>query len=407
MAVGSDDEIFGTEKKGDKPKRRAGRPRIDRDLALRLFQAKYDNATVATHLGIKRDTAGRIRRQLIKEGKLGKEKTQKELVAADFDEECIRATGYSFRDWLNNKRKKGNAKTLFNFCEKVWRQLWGRPSLFIAADRTERLGDQLAQQFLTEFKEDTKRIRRRKKHIRQLFTFLGREDINNRHLRMTTQRDPRSVRKVPEISVADFPGGLDAALDEMEERYELSARTWLEMKICTGIRTGDRSENRGLIGMSADNSTPTYIFFRGGTWRAQAFEKKGETWAITWIPKTVLDHVKTLYDAAQKTDSKFLFPWTETKKSDISKAWRVIAKKHTGADLTFHDLRKVSITWLYAMDIPLEIATTMNVGWKDLSTARDHYLDLRSFLKKSARLEYREAIPDWYKDGLDEYAREE
>ena len=59
------------------------------------------------------------------------------------------------------------------------------------------------------------------------------------------------------------------------------------------------------------------------------------------------------------------------------------------------------------MNIPLEIATSINVGWKDLSTARDHYLDLRSFLKKSARLAYRENIPAWYKDGLEEYSHTE
>lgn len=55
------------------------------------------------------------------------------------------------------------------------------------------------------------------------------------------------------------------------------------------------------------------------------------------------------------------------------------------------------------MGIPLEIATTLNVGWKDLSTARDHYLELRAFLKKSARHAYRVNISEWYKEGLDEY----
>ncbi|MHC4691081.1 MAG: hypothetical protein ACYS5F_15865 [Planctomycetota bacterium] len=41
----------------------------------------------------------------------------------------------------------------------------------------------------------------------------------------------------------------------------------------------------------------------------------------------------------------------------LLKAWRQISLMHSGVELTFHDLRKVSITWLYAMDIPLEIAT--------------------------------------------------
>jgi len=112
--------------------------------------------------------------------------------------------------------------------------------------------------------------------IRQLFTFLGRRDINDRHLRMNNSRDSRAVRRVPEISMPDFPENLDSALEEMRERFGLMAVIWLKIKICTGIRTGNKKEGRGLLGFSADNQTPSYILFRGSTWRAQAFEKKGE-----------------------------------------------------------------------------------------------------------------------------------
>lgn len=407
MAVGSDAKIFGKDKSTTNKNPRGGRPKIDRDLALRLFQAKYSPAVVAGHLDCKEETAQAIRRELVKAGKLDKIKTQAQLVSADFDEECKRATGFSFRDWLINKRKKDNAIYTFNFCEKVWRNIWDRPSLFIASEKTENLGDVLAQQFLNVFGEDKKRIRGRKKLIRQLFIFLGRTDVNDRHFSMTSSRDPRSVRRVPEISMLDFPTQLDAALNEMETSYGLKAATWLRVKICTGIRTGDRSEGRGLKGLSTDNQTPSYIFFRGSNWRAQAFEKRGETWPITWIPPSVLAGLKTLYEEALKTESKFIFRFTRTEYTEISRAWKIISKKHTGIELEFHDMRKVSITWLFAMNIPLEIATSINVGWKDLSTARDHYLDLRSFLKKSARLAYQANIPEWYKPGLEEYAREE
>lgn len=407
MAVGTDDEIFKSKKKKDAPKKKAGRQGVDRKLALRLFQAKYDPATVAAHLKIKPDTARGIRRELVNAGLLDKVKTERQLVSADFDEECKRATGYSFLEWLRNKRKKSNANYLFNFCEKTWREIWDRPSLFVVADRTENDADILAQKFLSEFGEDKPRIRQRKKHIRQLFTFLGRSDINDRHFTMTSSRDPRSVRRVPEISMEEFPIHLEAALNEFEERYGLKAVTWLKMKICTGIRTGNKTEGRGLAGLSADNKTPSYIFFRGETWRAQAFEKRGEIWPITWIPPAVLAAMKTLYHEAEGRDSKLIFEWSQKVRTDILKAWKVISKKHTGTELEFHDLRKVSITWLYAMNIPLEIATSMNVGWKDLSTAKDHYLELRAFLKKSARLAYQANIPEWYKPGLEEYSREE
>ncbi len=403
---GTDTEILGSTPRFT-IKRGVGRPALDRNLVKRYLEAGHTPAQVAAGIKCKPNTVRMIRRELEREGELHKEERDPygKLVALDFDDECKRATGYSFRDWLHNKRKKGNALTVFRFSERTWRRLWNRPSLFLASDRTDQLGDILAQKFLTEFKEDTRRIRGRKKHIRQLFTFLGRSDINERHLRMNSSRDPRSVRRVPEISISDFPINLDSALEEMRERYGLMAVTWLKMKICTGIRTGNRPEYRGLLGLSADTKTPSYLMFRGSTWRVQVFEKKGETWPITWIPTEVLEDLRTLYDEAQTRDKQFIFTYTEWEKNELLQAWRQVSAKHIGTELTFHDLRKVSITWLYAMGIPLEIATSMNVGWKDLSTARDHYLELRAFLKKSARLAYRENIPAWYKDGLDEYTQ--
>ena len=179
----------------------------------------------------------------------------------------------------------------------------------------------------------------------------------------------------------------------------------MKTKICTGIRTGNRSEGRGLSGLSADSKSPSYLMFKGSTWRAQVYEKKGETWPITWIPAEVLANLRTLYDEAQTRKKPFIFTYSVPRRIALSKLWRKVSAKHIGTELTFHDLRKVSITWLYTMNIPIEIATTLNVGWKDLSTARDHYLELRAFLKKSARQAYRENIPDWYKDGLEEYTR--
>ncbi len=403
--IGTDNEILGTTPRFTVRRARAGRPALDRNLIKRYLEAGHTPAQIAAGIKCKPATVRKIRRELEREGEINKADRDPigKLIALDFDDECKRATGYSFRDWLHNKSKKHFAEYLFKFCEKTWRVLWDRPSLFRAADRTDQTGDQLAQIFLTNFSEDKKRIRNRKKYIRQLFTFLGRSDINDRHLRMNNSRDPRPVRRVPEISMSDFPKNLDAALDEIKERYGLMAVTWLKMKICTGIRTGKRSEGRGLCGLSADSKSPSYLIFKGSTWRAQAFEKKGEIWPITWIPAEVLTDLRTLYEEAQTRKGGFIFSFKQLERKAFSKVWHKISAKHTGAELTFHDLRKVSITWLYAMGIPLEIATTLNVGWKDLSTARDHYIDLRAFLKKSVRQAYRENIPEWYKEGLDEY----
>ncbi len=405
VAIGTNLEILGSRPRFTVKSARAGRPALDRNLVKRYLAAGNTPAQIAAGMKCNPATISRIRRELERGGEINKEDRDPigKLIALDFDDECKRAMGYSFRDWLYNKRRKVNASNSFHFNEKIWRVIWNRPSLFLAADRMNQLGDKLAQAFLSKFKEDKKRIRYRKKYIRQLFTFLGRSDINDRHLTMNNSRDPRGVRRVPEISMPDFPGNLEAALEEVREQYGIMGVTWLKMKICTGIRTGDRLEYRGLSGLSADTKKPCYILFKGSTWRAQAFEKKGETWAITWVPTEVLADLRTLYDEAQTREKKFIFTYPKRQRAQLLKAWRQISAKHTGVELTFHDLRKVAITWLYAMNIPLEIATSINVGWKDLSTARDHYLNLRAFLKKSSRREYRENIPEWYKDGLEEY----
>jgi len=58
---------------------------------------------------------------------------------------------------------------------------------------------------------------------------------------------------------------------------------------------------------------------------------------------------------------------------------------------------------MYAMGVPLEIATEINVGWRDLNTAKRHYLGLRGLLGKQDRGAYVDLIPSWFKEGLEDY----
>lgn len=55
------------------------------------------------------------------------------------------------------------------------------------------------------------------------------------------------------------------------------------------------------------------------------------------------------------------------------------------------------------MGVPLEVATMLNVGWKSLDTAQSHYIDIKRVLRKSFRVEYQKNIPDWFKEGLDDF----
>lgn len=399
MAQGTDAEILNRAE----PTRTAtkGRPEVNRDLARRLLQAKYSTREVANRLKCSSKTIYRIRDELLATGELTEkivEEAETPISALDFDEESERATGTKFKEWLQNKRK--DARELYAFVYRVWDQVWDRPSLVLLKNVDERLGDQLCTKFLTVFGEDKKRIRTRKKHIRQLFIFLGRRDLCDRYLTMTNSRDPRSVRRLPVIEMLDFPTRFMKAVEELPPEYQ----TAIKFKLVAQMRTGDAGEERGFYGIRKGTTGKSYLYMRGSEdadVRCHVLEKMREEWDITQIPKTIREELLAIYE--KTPEGAFIFAPYE---DDLIIRWKAASLKHLGEELVLHDLRKVSITWYYACRVPLEIATTLNVGWRDLNTPRDHYLHLRTLMKKSTRKVYADAIPSWFKEGLDEYREE-
>ena len=401
MSKGTDKEIFGE----DEPDRilnggpKGGAPRINRDLARRLFQAGFKPSQVAKKLSCHVVTARKIRKELEESGELTSELREEGLtiVQADFDEECTMAVGISFADWLKTKTVKH--KRIFNFCQRTW-ELWGRPSLVLTKDSGNKLGDQLCMKFLDRFGEDVKRIRERKKLIRNLFRFLGRHDLNDRYLTMTQSRDPRPIRRIPVIEMKVFPTKVELMLEGLEAR-DPEFRTAGELKITSQMRTGVRAVGRGLMGIRRDEGSSYLIMSGPDEFRFQVLEKMRETWDITWIPRSLRLRLWELYQKRKTGEPLFSF-----KVDDFRKAVKAESLKHIGVELVPHDLRKISITWLFVMGVPLELAVMINVGWKDLNTPKDHYLHMRGLLKKSERKAYRDNISEWYKEGLDEYTED-
>lgn len=403
MSKGTDKEIFGD----DEPDRilngnsKGGAPRINRDLARRLFQAGFKPSQVAKKLSCHVVTARKIRKELEAKGQLTSELREEGLnmVQADFDDECRMAVGVSFADWLKGRTKEH--RRIFNFCERTWRQVWGRPSLVIAKDSDNKLGDQLCVKYLEKFGEDEDRIRVRKKLIRNLFRFLGRRDLCDRYLTMTDSRDPRNIKRVPAIEMEDFPPHVELmlqALGEIDPEYQIAS----ELKIVGQFRTGDRKAHRGLMGLRVGAEGDSYFFMTGpNSFRCHVLEKMREEWDITWIPQTLRVKLWELYQTREVGEPLFSF-----RLSEYRKAVKAMTLKYIGVEMVPHDLRKISITWLFVMGVPLELAVEINVGWKDMNTPRVHYLHMRKLLKKSERKAYRDNIPEWYKEGLDEYTEE-
>ena len=405
MSKGTDSEIFGDDERINVQMNgsRGGRPTKNRDLARRLFQAGFTPKQVASRLKCHVNTARTIRRELEEAGLLEKKGRTEGLniVQADFDSECLLAVGISFAGWLKANSPSGH-KRVFNFCQRTWVHVWKKPSLVFAKDTDSKLGDQMCMAFLEEFAEDKKRIRNRKKLIRNLWRFLGRGDLNDRYLKMTQSRDPRSVKRIPEIEMEMFPAQMQNVFDELNEIDDQIGLA-SEFKLCGQLRTGKRAEDRALMGIRVGGGSPSYIIMNGpDDFRIHVLEKMREEWDITWLPRRVRERLWTLYQTREKGSPLFTF--------DVRRFRRVVKAavlKHTGiAEFFPHDLRKVSVTWLFVMGVPLELAVMINVGWKDMSTVQRHYLHMRTLLRKKDRLSYRENIPEWYKDGLSEYTEE-
>lgn len=202
---------------------------------MRYLEAGYNPAQIAKGIKCSPKTVREIRRELEREGELKREDRDPlgKLVAVDFDEECGRATGYSFFEWL--KAKKKNPLYVFNWCSRVWVNIWERPSLVRARDFRDNLAEKIALKFLQVFGEDFKRIRFRKKMIRNLFRFLSRGDINDKFFTMS-HRDPRPKRNVPEISLSNFPAILDEAINEYEREYGFEASVFIRAKLVLQAR---------------------------------------------------------------------------------------------------------------------------------------------------------------------------
>lgn len=402
----SDVQVFGKDDPLRTPTR--GRPEVNRSLALRLLQAGiYTKTQIASALECDRKTVGRIEDEFLKSGDLVYDEKKAFLneAEADFDDECKRATGMSFKEWLKTKTVKASA--IFTFCRRTWMKVWGSPSLVLVRDYNNSIGDKICLQFTTFFAKDIKRIRRRKKYVRYLFRFLGRKDLCDRHLTMSDDRDPRSVRRLPEISFPSFVKGLVSCYNELDE-FNPEMGLAMKFKTVSQARTGAlnhmgrEGDDRGLIGIRVGSEGTSYLFMESADkFSCSLLEKKREDWPINWIPEPIRKELFKLYKTREMGEPLFSFDI-----DDLRKKWKEITEKHLGKYYKLHDMRKVSVTWLYVMEVPLEIATVLNVGWKDMNTPRDHYLHYRKLLKASNRLAYRDVIPGWFKEGLGEYRRE-
>lgn len=396
-------ELFG-EDEPDRlpPGSQGGRPPINEEKVRRLINSgRFTTGQIARSVKAHPDSIRRIRRKLEKEGKLidpKKNIRSGTTVAEDFDEECTIARGYSFKSWMLTQRGQQGGTRIFNTCQRVWSNVWGKPSLILVMDRDHPLGDQLALQYVELISQDPDKMRDRKKEIRYIFRFLARQDICDMHLRMTASRDPIAVRTIPEIMLPEFPTLLCECVDEMTEIDPLYG-TIVKAKLVLQARTGTTRKERGFFGIRKIDGDSYIIMPDPATLQGQIIDKGNQRWTITYMTPQISAELWPLYEKAQTGDLIFPRKLIEP----VLDAWGRITLENIGREFKLHDLRKVSSTWYFALGVPLDLLAEINVGWKDLNTVKVHYAHIRDILKKSARREYAALIPDWFKTGIEEY----
>lgn len=388
---------------------RGGRPSIDRQRAFQLAKSQIETGKPSTQficrvLHIKNDTWRKIKKEYIEY-----RKTQGEIIkkpdydlldksVRDFEEELKATTDLSFLGWLKGKTKSW--RPIFNYCQKEWLRQ-NKPSLYWIAQRDspEHQAEQFIQSFIENQLQEAKTRRTRKTLMSYLLMFLGRKDVYEKFLKITQSRDPRSVKEVPEILMTDFPKKFERALDLMEERLGKEGSLLIKLKLVTLMRTGDIQEGRELWGIKVKETNSTYLIMNSeDEFVFKIHAKMNESWTVRWIPKEVRRELYELYQSREKGSQLI-----QLNVKDVRRVWKEVTEEVGLPPLSLHDLRKVALSWLWMMGIQLEVATDINVGWKDLNTAKRHYIQFRGAIQKSMKEVYRNSIPAWFKDGLDQY----
>jgi len=147
-------------------------------------------------------------------------------------------------------------------------------------------------------------------------------------------------------------------------------------KTLTGIRTGDREEERELWGTRINQGHTQIAVNSEGhfqSWTVSA--KKKERWHFSLIPSKLKELLESHIDKYDLKSGDFLIQELD---SHIANVWlKEACKQLQITPLNLHDLRKAYLTGLRLSGIPLEAAIDLMVGWKKIDTAKNHYLMLK------------------------------
>jgi len=168
---------------------------------------------------------------------------------------------------------------------------------------------------------------------------------------------------------------LESLFEDEYSKKLIRAMVWL--KVTTGIRTGDHEEKRELCGLTMDKMRilgDNQIVFDG------IYAKRTEIWNdVRPSPqacKYLLEYLQLRKQLGIESEYVFVKPNGYPVTDKNLQKWFRDAKKIAGITKTCtpHVLRKTYLSWLVNSGVPLEVAISLNVGWKDIATAQKYYL---------------------------------
>ena len=242
---------------------KVGRPKVDRDAIWNLYSQKecyfcgklnLAEAEKCSSCGKRRFkpmTPTKIARRLAisiptvyRALKEKPEQFQPSQIATTFDE-----MAKDLKAFLESRIKgKTGRNVAYNFIRQLWNNAWGKK-------RFENLDESDIVQAVAYIKSNyPNQVRAKMIHLRFLIRILKVPEARTwleTHLKTTGL--PRSVRRIDWIADTDFPSKMFQvirhAVGMMEtDEEKLEIETILLVKIYTGIRTGDRNDERELWG---------------------------------------------------------------------------------------------------------------------------------------------------------------
>ncbi len=186
-------------------------------------------------------------------------------------------------------------------------------------------------------------------------------------------------RRVPVLTLPQFPELFRKIIETAkslarDERERDEIELILIVKSQTGMRTGKRRFEQGLWGTKiAEGKSHIEVVGDDFTWTV--YEKWSEIWDINFKTDLLKSTVVNFIRKYQLKKGDWLISMSDERANDLL---HQACEVNNISPLNLHDMRKIYVSFLVRAKIRLEQAVRLNVGWKTIGTAYDHYLHFQT-----------------------------